>query len=68
MWPLASIYKPIGVHLNCIYLVFLLFLPFYGHVVYFLQMTSEISFVILYGELNSVKNTTINIWLNDGVY
>jgi len=68
VWPLASIYKPIGVHLNCIYLVFLLFLPFYGHVVYFLQMTSEISFVILYGELNSVKNTTINIWLNDGVY
>jgi len=22
----------------------------------------------LYGEVNSVKNTTINIWLNDGVY
>jgi len=22
----------------------------------------------LYGEGNSVKNTTINIWLNDGVY
>jgi len=22
----------------------------------------------LYGEANSVKNTTINIWLNDGVY
>ena len=22
----------------------------------------------LYGEINSVKNTTINIWLNDGVY
>ena len=21
----------------------------------------------LYGEVNSVKNTTINIWLNDGV-
>jgi len=21
-----------------------------------------------YGEVNSVKNTTINIWLNDGVY
>jgi len=23
---------------------------------------------IPYGEVNSVKNTTINIWLNDGVY
>jgi len=22
----------------------------------------------LYGEVNSVKNATINIWLNDGVY
>ena len=22
----------------------------------------------LYGDVNSVKNTTINIWLNDGVY
>ena len=22
----------------------------------------------LYGEVNSIKNTTINIWLNDGVY
>ena len=22
----------------------------------------------IYGEVNSVKNTTINIWLNDGVY
>jgi len=22
----------------------------------------------LYGEVNSVKNTTMNIWLNDGVY
>jgi len=22
----------------------------------------------LYGEVNSVKNTTINMWLNDGVY
>jgi len=22
----------------------------------------------LYGELNSVRNTTTNIWLNDGVY
>jgi len=22
----------------------------------------------LYGEVNSVKNTTLNIWLNDGVY
>ena len=22
----------------------------------------------LYGEVSSVKNTTINIWLNDGVY
>jgi len=22
----------------------------------------------LYGEVNSVKKTTINIWLNDGVY
>jgi len=22
----------------------------------------------VYGEVNSVKNTTINIWLNDGVY
>ena len=22
----------------------------------------------LYGEVNSVKSTTINIWLNDGVY
>jgi len=22
----------------------------------------------LYGAVNSVKNTTINIWLNDGVY
>ena len=22
----------------------------------------------LYGEVNSVKNTTINVWLNDGVY
>jgi len=22
----------------------------------------------LYGEVNSVKNKTINIWLNDGVY
>jgi len=22
----------------------------------------------LYGEVNSVKNTTINIWLSDGVY
>jgi len=22
----------------------------------------------LYGEVNSVKNTTINIWLNDSVY
>ena len=22
----------------------------------------------LYGQVNSVKNTTINIWLNDGVY
>ena len=25
-------------------------------------------FCLLYGEVNSVKNTTINIWLNDGVY
>jgi len=24
--------------------------------------------MIQYGEVNSVKNTTINIWLNDGVY
>jgi len=23
---------------------------------------------VVYGEINSVKNTTINIWLNDGVY
>jgi len=23
---------------------------------------------IVYGEVDSVKNTTINIWLNDGVY
>ena len=23
---------------------------------------------LLHGEVNSVKNTTINIWLNDGVY
>jgi len=23
---------------------------------------------LLYGEVNSVKNTTINIWLNDSVY
>jgi len=23
--------------------------------------------VQLYGEVNSVKNTTVNIWLNDGV-
>ena len=23
---------------------------------------------MVYGEANSVKNTTINIWLNDGVY
>jgi len=23
---------------------------------------------VLYGEVNSVKNTTINIWLNYGVY
>ena len=22
----------------------------------------------LYGEVSSAKNTTINIWLNDGVY
>ena len=22
----------------------------------------------LYGELNAVKNTTMNTWLNDGVY
>ena len=22
----------------------------------------------LYGEVNAVKNTTINVWLNDGVY
>jgi len=22
----------------------------------------------IYGDVNSVKNTTINIWLNDGVY
>ena len=22
----------------------------------------------IYGEASSVKNTTINIWLNDGVY
>ena len=22
----------------------------------------------LYGEVNSVKNTNINMWLNDGVY
>ena len=22
----------------------------------------------LYGEVNSVKNTTINIWLNEGIY
>ena len=22
----------------------------------------------LYGEINSVKNTNINVWLNDGVY
>jgi len=22
----------------------------------------------IYGEVNSVKNTTINVWLNDGVY
>ena len=22
----------------------------------------------IYGEVNSVKNATINIWLNDGVY
>ena len=24
--------------------------------------------IIVYGEVNSVKNTTINVWLNDGVY
>jgi len=24
--------------------------------------------MMVYGEINSVKNTTINIWLNDGVY
>ena len=28
----------------------------------------NILYVELYGEVNSVKNTTINIWLNDGVY
>ena len=26
------------------------------------------SLSLSYSELNSVKNTTINIWLNDGVY
>jgi len=25
-------------------------------------------FAVLYGGVHSVKNTTINIWLNDGVY
>jgi len=25
-------------------------------------------FVHVYGEVSSVKNATINIWLNDGVY
>jgi len=24
--------------------------------------------LVPYGEVNSVKNTTIHIWLNDGVY
>jgi len=26
------------------------------------------SLIRLYGEVNSVKNTTMNIWLNEGVY
>jgi len=26
------------------------------------------TYIKQYGEVNSVKNTTINIWLNDGVY
>jgi len=25
-------------------------------------------YIYIYDEVNSVKNTTINIWLNDGVY
>jgi len=36
------------------------------------QCTTESTEGILphpvYGEVNSVKNTTMNIWLNDGVY
>ena len=29
---------------------------------------SNIIFNKLYGEVDSVKNTSINIWLNDGIY
>ena len=32
-----------------------------GGISYFLN-------ILRYGEVNSVKNITINIWLNDGVY
>ena len=35
----------------------------------FQNFTSEgTKFSELYGEVDSVKNTTVNIWLNDGVY
>jgi len=30
--------------------------------------TTKLTNMAQYGELNSVKKTTINIWLNDGVY
>jgi len=32
----------------------------------FVQRTE--STCVLYGEVNSIKNTTTDVWLNDGVY
>jgi len=32
------------------------------------ETTDVAGLAVLYGEVNSIKNTTINIWLKDGVY
>jgi len=38
------------------------------HMPALMTLTSRLSIIIIYGKENSVKNTTINVWLNDGVY
>jgi len=38
------------------------------HALFWWENLKEKDCLELYGEVNSVKNTTINIWLNDGVY